>query len=77
VPDLQIAEFIVTIIAGVFEKFAIHRPFAIEIILSCNVESACDLEIDHPVDAGMKSKILSGDLSCFECHAAPHPRKKL
>ncbi len=62
---------------GVPEVIHIHRPFALDTCLHCHGESAKYLKIEQHVDAEMKPKILSGELSCFECHAAPHPRKKL
>ena len=61
---------------GVPQEIKIKRPFDIATCLHCHGESAKYLKIDQHVDAEMKPKILSGELSCFECHAAPHPRKK-
>ncbi len=63
-------------VTGVPELIRIHRPFAVDTCLHCHGESAKYLKIDQHVDAEMKPKILSGELSCFECHATPHPRKK-
>jgi nitrate/TMAO reductase-like tetraheme cytochrome c subunit len=61
---------------GVPQVIKIHRPFAVDTCLHCHAESAKYLKIEQHVDAEMKPKILSGELSCFECHATPHPRKK-
>lgn len=61
---------------GVPKEIKIHRPFNVDTCLHCHGESAKYLKIDQHVDAELKPKILSGELSCFECHAAPHPRKK-
>jgi nitrate/TMAO reductase-like tetraheme cytochrome c subunit len=61
---------------GVPPVIKIHRPFSVDTCLHCHGESAKYLKIDQHVDAEMKPKILTGELSCFECHAAPHPRKK-
>ncbi len=63
-------------ITGVPSQIKIKRPFPPETCLHCHGETAKYLKIDPHVDAEMKPKILSGELSCFECHAAPHPRKK-
>lgn len=61
---------------GVPKEIKIHQPFNLDTCLHCHGESAKYLKIDQHVDAEMKPKILTGELSCFECHAAPHPRKK-
>lgn len=61
---------------GVPAQIKIKRPFAVDTCLHCHGESAKYLKIDQHVDAEMKPKILTGEMSCFECHAAPHPRKK-
>jgi nitrate/TMAO reductase-like tetraheme cytochrome c subunit len=63
-------------VTGVPEVIKIRRPFAVDTCLHCHGESAKYLKIDQHVDAEMKPKILTGELSCFECHATPHPRKK-
>ena len=63
-------------VTGVPAQIKIHRPFNVETCLHCHGESAKYLKIEQHVDAEMKPKILTGELSCFECHAAPHPRKK-
>jgi cytochrome c nitrite reductase small subunit len=64
-------------ITGVPAKIHIKEPFPPSTCLHCHAETAKYLKIDQHVDAEMKPKIESGELSCFECHAAPHPRKKL
>jgi nitrate/TMAO reductase-like tetraheme cytochrome c subunit len=61
---------------GVPKEIHIKSPFNVDTCLHCHGESAKYLKIEQHVDAEMKPKILSGELSCFECHAAPHPRKK-
>ena len=61
---------------GVPKEIKIHSPFPVDTCLHCHGESAKYLKIEQHVDAEMKPKILTGELSCFECHAAPHPRKK-
>ncbi|HVE43423.1 MAG TPA: NapC/NirT family cytochrome c [Planctomycetota bacterium] len=63
-------------LTGVPDVIKIHRPFNVDTCLHCHGESVKYLKIDQHVDAEMKPKILSGELSCFECHASPHPRKK-
>lgn len=60
---------------GVPDEIKIRRPFPVETCLHCHIEGVGYLKIEQHVDAEMKPKILSGELSCFECHAAPHPRK--
>lgn len=61
---------------GVPKEIKIHKPFNLDTCFHCHGESAKYLKVDQHVDAEMKPKILSGEMSCFECHAAPHPRKK-
>lgn len=63
-------------VTGVPEEIKIRRPFPVATCLHCHAEGAGYLKIEQHVDAEMKPKILSGEMSCFECHAAPHPRKK-
>lgn len=63
-------------VTGVPEVIKIRRPFDVGTCLHCHGESAKYLKIDQHVDAEMKPKILSGEMSCFECHESPHPRKK-
>jgi nitrate/TMAO reductase-like tetraheme cytochrome c subunit len=63
-------------VTGVPKEIRIKRPFAVDTCLHCHGESAKYATIEQHVDAEMKPKILSGELSCFECHASPHPRKK-
>jgi len=62
-------------LTGVPAVIKIHHPFSVDTCLHCHGESAKYLKIDQHVDAEMRPKILTGELSCFECHAAPHPRK--
>jgi nitrate/TMAO reductase-like tetraheme cytochrome c subunit len=63
-------------LTGVPDVIKIHRPFNVDTCFHCHLESAKYQKIEQHVDAEMKPKILSGELSCFECHASPHPRKK-
>ena len=63
-------------VTGVPDVIKIHRPFNVDTCLHCHGESAKYLKIEQHVDAEMKPKILSGELSCFVCHASPHPRKQ-
>jgi nitrate/TMAO reductase-like tetraheme cytochrome c subunit len=63
-------------LTGVPETIKIKRPFPVGTCLHCHSEAASYLKIEQHVDAEMKPKILSGEMSCFECHAAPHPRPK-
>lgn len=63
-------------LTGVPPEIKIKRPFDVATCLHCHGESAKYLKIEQHVDAEMKPKILTGELSCFECHASPHPRKK-
>jgi nitrate/TMAO reductase-like tetraheme cytochrome c subunit len=61
-------------VTGVPKEIKIKRPFPVATCLHCHAEAAGYLKIEQHVDAEMKPKILSGEMSCFECHAAPHPR---
>lgn len=63
-------------LTGAPDEIRIKRPFPGATCLHCHAEGAGYLKIEQHVDAEMKPKILSGELSCFECHAAPHPRRK-
>ncbi|HXX92179.1 MAG TPA: hypothetical protein VEN81_01010 [Planctomycetota bacterium] len=63
-------------VTGVPAQIKIHEPFPPATCLYCHGETARYLKIDQHVDAEMKPKIDSGEMSCFECHATPHPRKK-
>jgi hypothetical protein len=60
---------------GVPDQIKIKRPFPPATCLHCHGDTLKYQKIDQHVDAEMKPKILSGELSCFECHASPHPRK--
>ena len=61
-------------VTGVPAEIRIKRPFPVATCLHCHVDAAGYQKIEQHVDAEMKPKILSGEMSCFECHAAPHPR---
>jgi len=62
-------------ITGVPKEIKIHKPFPVSTCLNCHEDSIKYKKIDQHVDPEMQPKIVSGELSCFECHAAPHPRK--
>ncbi len=61
---------------GVPPEIKIREPFPPATCLHCHADTAKYQKIDQHVDAEMKPKIESGEMSCFECHATPHPRKK-
>jgi nitrate/TMAO reductase-like tetraheme cytochrome c subunit len=63
-------------VTGVPEEIKIRESFPVKTCLHCHQDAASYNKIDQHIDAEMKPKILSGELSCFECHEAPHPRKK-
>lgn len=63
-------------VTGVPKEIKMKEPFPASTCLHCHAEAASYLKIEQHVDAEMKPKILSGGMSCFECHASPHPRKK-
>lgn len=62
-------------VTGVPAEIKAHRPFPSTTCLHCHVDAAGYQKIEQHVDAEMQPNILSGKMSCFECHAAPHPRK--
>lgn len=61
---------------GVPEEIRIRSPFPPATCLHCHADTEKYRKIEQHADAEMKPKIESGELSCFECHATPHPRKK-
>lgn len=61
---------------GVPEDIKIKRPFPVATCLHCHAGGAGYRKIEQHVDPEFEPKILKGELSCFECHEAPHPRKK-
>jgi nitrate/TMAO reductase-like tetraheme cytochrome c subunit len=63
-------------VTGVPADIRIREPFPVSTCLHCHAEQAGYLKIEQHGDAEMKPKILSGEMSCFECHASPHPRSK-
>ena len=69
----HVAHYYVT---GVPAEIKIHEPFPAATCLHCHSDTAKYRKIEQHVDAEMKPKIQTGELSCFECHAAPHPRKQ-
>ena len=62
-------------VLGVPEKIAIKKPIPASTCLHCHADTPGYVKIEPHVDAELKPKILSGELSCFECHVPPHPRK--
>ncbi|MBI4564196.1 MAG: NapC/NirT family cytochrome c [Planctomycetes bacterium] len=62
-------------VAGVPEEIKMKRPLPVKTCLHCHAQAASYLKIEQHVDPEMEPQILSGELSCFECHASPHPRK--
>lgn len=63
-------------VTGVPKEIKIKKPFPVATCLHCHAEAASFRKVDQHEDPEMKPKILSGELSCFECHESPHPRKK-
>lgn len=63
-------------VTGVPPEIKIKRPFPPATCLHCHADTAKYQKIDQHADAEMRPKIESGELSCFECHATPHPRRK-
>jgi nitrate/TMAO reductase-like tetraheme cytochrome c subunit len=63
-------------VTGVPDEIRIREPFPAATCLHCHADAAGYLKVEQHVDVEMKPKILSGEMSCFECHSAPHPRKK-
>ena len=61
---------------GVPEEIQIRSPFPEKTCLHCHATAQSFLKIEQHVDPVMKPRILGGQLSCFTCHDAPHPRKK-
>ncbi len=63
-------------VTGVPAVIKIKNPFPPATCLHCHADTEKYGKIEQHVDAEMKPQIESGKLSCFECHASPHPRKK-
>jgi hypothetical protein len=63
-------------LTGVPSEIKIREAFPASTCLHCHADTVRYLKIDQHIDPEMKPKIESGELSCFECHAAPHPRAK-
>jgi len=63
-------------ITGVPQEIKIRRPFPGATCMHCHADTPKYLKIDPHEDPEMKPKIESGQMSCFECHATPHPKKK-
>lgn len=63
-------------VTGVPKEIKIHKPFTQETCLHCHAEGASYLKVEQHTDPEFKPKILGGEMSCFECHEAPHPRKQ-
>jgi nitrate/TMAO reductase-like tetraheme cytochrome c subunit len=63
-------------VAGVPAEIKISRPFPVATCLHCHAEQKSYNAVDQHIDPEMKPDILSGKMSCFECHESPHPRRK-
>lgn len=63
-------------VTGVPDEIRIKRPFPTKTCLHCHGAAAGFNAIEQHADPEFKPKILSGEMSCFECHEAPHPRKR-
>ncbi len=63
-------------VTGVPENIKIKKPFPVATCLHCHAEAGSFTAVEQHVDPEFKPKIFSGELSCFECHESPHPRKK-
>jgi nitrate/TMAO reductase-like tetraheme cytochrome c subunit len=60
-------------LTGVPKEIRIRHPFPVATCLHCHGEAASFLNVEQHVDVELGPKIRSGELSCFECHEAPHP----
>lgn len=63
-------------ITGVPEEIKIKKPFPRETCFHCHANAASFLKVEQHVDPEFKPKIMSGEMSCFECHETPHPKRK-
>lgn len=63
-------------VTGVPDEIKIKRPFPSATCLHCHASASSYLKVAQHTDDEFRPKILSGELSCFECHESPHPRKK-
>lgn len=63
-------------VTGVPEVIKMHRTFPVSTCLHCHGQGDSFLKREEHTNEEFKPKILSGELSCFECHTAPHPRPK-
>jgi nitrate/TMAO reductase-like tetraheme cytochrome c subunit len=63
-------------VTGVPPAIKMHEPFPAKTCLHCHAQGDSYLKIEQHTDPEFKPKIDSGELSCFECHASPHPRPK-
>ncbi len=61
---------------GVPKEIKIRKPFPTSTCLHCHANAESFRKVEPHMDPEMKPQILSGKMSCFECHEAPHPRKK-
>ncbi len=61
-------------VTGVPKEIKIHAPFPNATCLHCHVEAVGFKKVSLHEDPRMKPKILSGEISCLECHDSPHPR---
>lgn len=63
-------------VTGVPQEIKMRRPFPVTTCLHCHADTPGYLKVEQHVFEEFKPKILSGEMSCFECHEAPHPRNK-
>lgn len=61
-------------IGGVPSEIRIKQPFPVATCLHCHAETPGYRKIEQHVDPEFAPKIAGGQMSCFECHEAPHPR---
>lgn len=63
-------------VLGIPETIRIREPFPQATCLHCHADAASYREVDIHIDAEVAPLIERGELSCFECHDPPHPRRK-
>ena len=63
-------------VTGVPEFIKMHEKFPVKTCLHCHAQGDSYLKIEQHTAEEFKSKIESGEMSCLECHASPHPKQK-
>src|SRR5688572_26454749 len=63
-------------VTGVPEVIKMKTTFPVKTCLYCHAQGDSYLKIEQHTAPEFKSQIESGTMSCFECHAAPHPPQK-